>query len=136
MADKIHFQLTTADGSVCDIMASYVLVPMVDGDIGILLNHAALIGALREGVVKYICEGEEHYAAISGGVISVADNELIVLARTAERAETIDIARARASEKRARQRLEAHAENIDLKRAELSLHRAIAREKAYRLMHK
>ncbi len=136
MADKIHFQLATADGSVCDLMAGYVLVPMADGDVGILSGHAAMIGALREGVVKYVCEGQEHYAAISGGVLSVADNELIILARTAEMAESIDIARAQASEKRARQRIEIHAENTDLKRAELSLQRAIAREKAYHMIHK
>lgn len=136
MADKINFQIATADGVVCDAMASYVLVPLTDGDVGIMANHAAMIGALREGVVKYVTEGEEHYAAVSGGVVSVADNELILLARTAEKAETIDLARAQASEKRARARIDSKNSNIDLKRAELSLHRAIAREKAYRLMHK
>lgn len=136
MADKINFQIATADGIVCDAMASYVLLPLTDGDAGIMAGHAAMIGALREGVVKYVTEGEEHYAAVSGGVVSVADNEVILLARTAEKAETIDLARAQASERRARQRIEQHASDTDLQRAELSLHRAIAREKAYTLLHK
>ena len=136
MADKIHFQLATADGVVCDSMASYALIPLSDGDVGVLSDHAPMIGALKEGVVRYVCEGEDHFAAISGGVLSVVDNEVILLARTAERAESIDLARAQASERRARQRIEAHAANTDMKRAELSLQRAIAREKAYTMLHK
>ena len=136
MADKIHFQIATADGVVCDSMASYALIPLSDGDVGVLSDHAPMIGALKEGVVRYVCEGEDHFAAISGGVLSVVDNEVILLARTAERAESMDLARAQASERRARQRIEAHAANTDMKRAELSLQRAIAREKAYTMLHK
>lgn len=136
MADKIHFQIATADGVVCDSMASYALIPLSDGDVGVLSDHAPMIGALKEGVVRYVCEGEDHFAAISGGVLSVVDNEVILLARTAERAESIDLARAQASERRARQRIEAHAANTDMKRAELSLQRAIALEKAYTMLHK
>ena len=136
MADRIHFQIATADGSVCDTMASYALIPLSDGDAGVLADHAPMIGALKEGVVKYVSEGTDHFAAISGGVLSVADNEVILLARTAERAETIDLARAQASERRARQRIERRAADTDMKRAELSLQRAIAREKASTLLHK
>ena len=77
-----------------------------------------------------------HFAAISGGVLSVADNELIILARSAEMAETIDLARAQASEKRARERIESKSAEWDMKRAEVSLHRALARERAYTMLHK
>ncbi len=135
MADRIHFQIATADGVVCDAMSSYALVPLSDGDAGILADHAPMIGALKEGVVKYVCEGEDNYAAVSGGVLSIADNEVILLARTAEMADTIDLARAQAAERRARQRLESRAADTDMKRAELSLQRAIAREKAYIMKH-
>ena len=136
MADKIHFQIATAEGVVCDSMASYALIPLSDGDVGVLADHAPMIGALKEGVVKYVSEGADHFSAISGGLLSVADNEVLLLARTAERAETIDLARAQASERRARQRIESHAADTDMKRAELSLQRAIAREKANTLHHK
>lgn len=136
MADKIHFQIATAGGVVCDEMISYALVPAADGDAGIMAGHAPMIAALKEGIVKYVSEGVEHFAALSGGVLSMADNELILLARTAEKAENIDLARAQASESRARKRIEEKSADIDLKRAELSLHRALAREKAYSMLHK
>ncbi len=136
MANKIHLQITTAGGAVCDEMANYVSVPLVDGEAGILAGHANMIGALNEGVVKYKIDDEMHFAAISGGVLSVADNELIILARSAEMAETIDLARAQASEKRARERIESKSAEWDMKRAEVSLHRALARERAYTMLHK
>ena len=136
MENKIHFQVVTAGGTVFDKMVSYVGVPLVDGEAGILAGHAAMLGSLKEGVVKAVFEDGEEYIAISGGVLSVANNELIMLARTAELAETIDLARAKASEKRARDRIEAKAGDIDMKRAELSLARALAREKAYSLIKK
>lgn len=136
MENKIHFQVVTAGGTVFDKMVSYVGVPLVDGEAGILAGHAAMLGSLKEGVVKAVFENGEEYIAISGGVLSVANNELIMLARTAELAETIDLARAQASEKRARDRIEAKAGDIDMKRAELSLARALAREKAYSLIKK
>ena len=136
MENKIHLQITTAGGAVCDEMANYVSVPMVDGEAGILAGHANMMGALSEGIVKYKIDDKMHFAAISGGVLSVADNELIILARSAEMAETIDLARAQASEKRARERIESKAAEWDMKRAEVSLHRALARERAYTMLHK
>ena len=136
MENKIHFQVTTADGAVCDEMVNFVSAPLVDGEVGILSGHAPMIASLKEGVVKYKINDEEHYAAISGGVLSVADNELIILARSAEKAESIDLARAQASEKRARERIDSKSAEWDMKRAELSLHRALVREKAYSLLKK
>ena len=136
MENKIHFQVTTADGAVCDEMVNFVSAPIVDGEVGILAGHAPMIAALKEGVVKYKIDDKEHYAAISGGVLSVADNELIILARSAEKAESIDLARAQASEKRARERIDSKSAEWDMKRAELSLHRALVREKAYSLLKK
>lgn len=136
MENKIHFQITTAGGAVCDEMANYVSVPLTDGEAGILAGHANMIGALTEGVVKYKIDDEMHFAAISGGVISVADNELIILARSAEKAETIDLARAQAAATRAKERIDSKSAEWDMKRAEMSLHRALAREKAYGMLNK
>ena len=101
MENKIHLQITTAGGAVCDEMVNYVSVPLVDGEAGILAGHANMMGALSEGVVKYKIDDEMRFAAISGGVLSVADNELIILARSAEMAETIDLARAQGAQESA-----------------------------------
>lgn len=131
MEDRIHLQIVTAGGTVLDKMVNYVSLPLTDGDAGILANHATMLASLREGVSKAKYADGEEFIAMSGGVVSVADNEVTVLVRTAELAENIDIARAQASEKRARVRLEDKTHNYDMKRAELSLARSLARQKAY-----
>lgn len=136
MENKIHFQVVTAGGTVFDKMVSYVGVPLADGEAGILAGHAAMLGSLKEGIAKAEYDGETEFIAVSGGVLSVADDEVIMLVRTAELAEDIDIARAEASEKRARERIEDKSHDWDMKRAELSLARALAREKAYSLIKK
>ena len=131
MEDRIHLQVVTAGGTVFDKMVNYVSLPLTDGEVGILANHATMLASLCEGVSKAKYADGEEYIAVSGGVVSVSDNEVIMLVRTAELAENIDIARAKASEKRARVRLEDKTHSCDMKRAELSLARSLARQKAY-----
>ena len=63
-------------------------------------------------------------------------NEVTVLARTAEEAEDIDLARAQAAEKRARERLAAKNADTDASRAEAALHRAVARQHAAHMVKK
>lgn len=136
MESLLHLQIVTNSGSVVDEYAGLVSLPAADGEVGILPKHSPMIAALREGVVKYKVDGEDRYAAVSGGVMSVADDELIVLARSAETAESIDLARAQASERRAKERIASKSSEWDMSRAELSLKRALAREKAYSMRYK
>ena len=136
MENTFHFQVTTADGAIIDEAATYASIPLADGEYGILPNHAPMIAAVKEGVIKFDGDGNDDFAAVSGGILSVCDNEVIVLARSAELAENIDLARAQASERRARERIESKSGNMDMQRAEASLHRALAREKAYSLFNK
>ncbi len=133
MENKIHLQVLTANSTVHDGMVNYVSAPLKDGEAGFLAGHAPLLAALKEGVLtaRFTGEfGEETiYIAVSGGVLDIANNELIVLARTAELAENIDLARAQASERRARQRLASQESRLDHHRAQASLFRALARER-------
>jgi F-type H+-transporting ATPase subunit epsilon len=84
---------------------------------------------LDPGALYYHQGGEESHFACSGGFLQVAENRVIVLADTAERADEIDEARA----EEARRRAEALLRDRDklsrdeLFRAESSLRRAIVR---------
>ena len=70
------------------------------------------------------------------GVVNVVNNTVTVLSRTAEEAENIDLARAEAAEKRARERLAAKNADTDASRAEAALHRAVARQHAAHMVKK
>ena len=136
MEDRIHLQVLTTTHTVYDGDATYVHLPLEGGTVGILRNHAPLLGVVAEGVVTYRNDDKEHYIAVAHGVAHVSDNTVVVLVDAAERAENIDLARAVAAERRARTWLKSHAPEVDTVRAEAALHRALARQAAVRLMKK
>ena len=136
MADKIHLQIVTAGGVVFDRMVHVVNLPLENGSIGVLANHAPLIGAVVDGVVTCASDEGEYVIAVGIGVVNIVNNEVTVLSRTAEEAENIDLARAEAAEKRARERLAAKNADTDASRAEAALHRAVARQHAAHMVKK
>ncbi len=108
---------------------SYIKAPGADGYIGILVNHSALLSALQIGELEIITENKRQYFAISGGFLEVLNNHVSVLAETAEDAENIDVARAKAAKERAAEKIEFKKADTDFDRARLSLIRAINRLK-------
>ena len=137
MRDGIHLEIATAGGSVYDDMVSYVELPFSGGGVGILKDHAPMLGAMEDGVVTARKEdGTEEYVAVNLGVANIVHNEVTLLVRTAERAEDIDLPRAQDAEKRARERLADMDGDWDMNRAQVALHRALARQAAVRMMRK
>ena len=136
MADRIHLQIVTAGGVVFDRMVREINVPLSDGSAGILADHAPMMGAVTDGVVTCAFDGGEEAVAVGRGVMNVLDNEVTILVRAAEIAEDIDLARAEAAERRARERLARKSSEIDASRAEAALHRAIARQHAAHMVKK
>lgn len=135
MKDGIHLEIVTAGGSVYDDMVSYVELPFSGGSVGILKDHAPMLGAIEDGVVTARKEnGATEFIAVNLGVANVVHNEVTLLVRTAERAENIDLPRAEAAEKRARDRLAERSANLDVKRAQIALHRSLTRQAAVLMM--
>lgn len=135
MKDGIHLEIVTAGGSVYDDMVSYVELPFSGGSVGVLKDHAPMLGAIEDGVVTARKEnGTTEFIAVNLGVANVVHNEVTLLVRTAERAENIDLPRAEAAEKRARDRLAERSANLDVKRAQIALHRALTRQAAVLMM--
>ena len=137
MSDRIHIQILTSGGTVFDDAVSELNVPVDGGSIGILADHAPLLGAVTDGVVRCTySDGRTESVAVGIGVLNVVDNEVTLLVRAAEKADDIDLARAEAAEKRARERLAHKTAEIDASRAEAALHRALARQDAARHVKK
>ena len=137
MKDEIHLEIATAGGTVYDDMVSYAELPFSGGSVGVLRDHAPMLGAIEDGVVTARKDsGEESFIAVNLGVASIVHNEVTLLVRTAERAEDIDLPRAEAAEQRARERLGDKGGDWDMKRAQIALHRALARQSAVRMMKK
>jgi len=130
MAGTYLLRIVSPEGVVLDEEVEFAIFPGVDGELGVLPNHAPLIAALDIGVIHYRKDGVTKRAAVSGGFLEVANNKVSVLAETAELAEMIDVERALAARKRAEERLAKRGPDIDVVRAQLALRRALARIKA------
>jgi len=123
-------EIITPEKVVVDEEVEAVVMPASGGYLGILANHAPIVGGLEIGVIKYIQEGKAHWVACNMGVFEMSGNRLRVLADTAERGEDIDVIRAQQARDRALRRLQEKKADLDYLRAELALKRALARLKA------
>jgi len=97
----LHVVIVTADHAIFDGMADKVIAPSVNGQITILPHHIALLARLDPGQMVIGKQDETQDYAIGGGFLEVRDNQITILADTAERGEEIDIARAEAARQRA-----------------------------------
>jgi len=108
--------------------ATSVSLPGTMGGFQVLHGHAPLLSSLNVGRMKLrTTEGTEVFYATSGGFVEVRDNMVTVVVESAERAEEIDVDRARRAADRAHERLKHRSGDINVARAEASLARAVNR---------
>lgn len=98
---SLKLTVVSPEGEVYSGKVDMVLAPGIDGQLGILPNHAPLITQLATGELRVRVGGEEYYFAIHGGFMHVLPDAVTILADLAERAEKIDIERAEAARQRA-----------------------------------
>lgn len=127
MADMSLTVITPERTVIKDLATDAVILPVVDGSMGILPRHAPMVAALRTGILKFRRGNRYEPVAISGGFAEVANDKITILADAAERAGDIDVLRARAAKERAEARLKKRAADVDEARARAALKRAMVR---------
>jgi F-type H+-transporting ATPase subunit epsilon len=80
---EIHCTVITPERKVLDQSAEAVVIPAHDGEIGILVNRAALMCELGVGQLRCTSGGHVQRAFIDGGFAQVHDNNVIVLTSAA-----------------------------------------------------
>ena len=81
----LHVALVVPDRELWSGEASMVIAKTTEGDIGVLTGRAPVFGILAEGSLVEIVNDETRVrAAVSGGFLSVADNEVSILAAQAQ----------------------------------------------------
>ena len=121
----IHIELVTQEAKIFDEPeADIVIVPAVEGEMGVLPNHAPVLTTLSFGeLVVRKGEAEESFA-IYGGVVDVRPDKVVVLADLAESSFALDLEKAQEARERARVILEDGPPGLDNRQAELELRRA------------
>ena len=102
MADNtLKLEVITPEQVALRDESTSVVVPGVDGELGIWPNHAPLLAGLKPGVITYKTASGTQKLVVSGGFIEISNNVISVIAPAAEKASDIDFARAEAAKKRA-----------------------------------
>lgn len=101
----IRCEIVSQDRLVYEGDADMVLIPGIEGEMGILPDHAPLLSTLKMGILRVRTKGEELAFTVSGGVVEVQPDLVTVLADAAENVMEIDVARAEAARKRAEELL-------------------------------
>ena len=130
----IRCEVVTAERTVFEGDVDMVIAPGIEGQLGILPQHAPLITTLSYGELVLRREREEdELIAIGGGFMEVGPGHVTILADSAERAEEIDLERAAAAQKRAEELMaQKQREDIDFIQAEAALRRSMLRLKVAR----
>lgn len=119
--------MVTPEGKKKEDQAEILNVVTTSGAMGILPKHLPLVAVLEISHLNYRNDGKLFEYSISGGVMHVKKDEVLLLLESFEAKDEIDFVRADKSRKRAEERLALKGPDIDVRRAEISLKRALNR---------
>ena len=124
-----QLKIVTPDGLIFDGQAEELIVRTTSGDLGILAGHINCVAPLGMGRATVITDGKRRYAACIGGMVTVVGGIVTLVPTTFEWAESIDAARAEASQARAEKILQKKdASDTEIQLAQARLHRALVRK--------
>ena len=76
----MHLEILTPEKKVFEGDVTITTFPGADGSFQIMEHHAPLISLLKEGVVEYKSKESSKNVTITGGVVEVLNNKIILLA--------------------------------------------------------
>lgn len=126
MENKLRLEIVTPYGLVLSDEVNEITAAGTEGEFGVLPGHVPFVTTLKIGMLTIKKDNKIEYVFVNSGYAEVLPDKVVILADSAEKAEDIDVERARAAMKRAEERLK-QAEKIDFARAMAALERATVR---------
>ncbi|MBI3564304.1 MAG: ATP synthase F1 subunit epsilon [Elusimicrobia bacterium] len=129
MADKhLTLELVTPEKVAWSAPADFVVLPAVQGEMGVLPGHQPFLVQLAPGEVRITDKGQVRRFAVSGGFAEVKDDAIALFAETAEMGEQIDSERAHQALERAKlQTTQPGLDELQLAEMEAAIRRAQVR---------
>jgi F-type H+-transporting ATPase subunit epsilon len=123
---KLKLEIVTPYGLILSEDVDEVTCTGSEGDFGVLPGHVPFFTTLKVGMIIYKKGNATKYVFVNWGYAEVSSERVMILADSAEKAEDIDVERAKAAMKRAEERLR-KIEEFDFARSTASLERAVMR---------
>lgn len=98
---KIHLVVVTRERKIVEIDVDEVVLPGLDGELGILPGHTPLLAMLKIGQLRYRNGNAIERLVLSWGFAEVLPDRVIVMAETARLPQEIDPAAAEAARREA-----------------------------------
>jgi F-type H+-transporting ATPase subunit epsilon len=137
MPATFQLEVATPERLVIREQVTEAEIPAKDGNIGVLPEHAPLLSELGMGALHYTVDGSPRQViAVAGGWVEVLNNQVRVLADTAEKSTEIDVARAEAALRRATELLAGPVGDLDVASTLEAMAKAQARLDAARAAQK
>ncbi len=129
MADKkLTLELVTPEKVAWSAPADFVVLPAIEGEMGVLPGHQPYLARLAAGEVRVTAAGADvKRFAISGGFAEIKDDVVSLFAETAEDAANIDSERARQSLEKAKAVVKPGLDPMQLMQMEAAIRRAQTR---------
>jgi len=129
----LHVDVVSAEESIFEGEAEFVVLPGESGELGIFPQHTPLITRIRPGAVRIKPVGKsEELVFVAGGILEVQPHRVTVLADTAIRGRDLDEAKAEEARKKAEEALANRSADIDYAKAQAELAEAMAQIQAIR----
>ena len=128
MAEKLKVELMTPYRKVLMEEVDTLTATGTMGEFGLLPGHAPYLTSLKIGELSYTKDGVTFHLALNWGYLEVENDEVTILVETAERADEIDMERAKAALGRAEEALKRLGrEDKDFAVHQYALERALIR---------
>lgn len=127
MTNVFKLKLIAPDGVKYEHDASEALLPTPNGQIAILPNHMPLISLLSPGEIILNINGKEEHLVTEGGIVEIANNEVKVLADTAEDVDSLNELKIEEAKKAAETRLAQAKDDVEYTEASTALEKELAR---------
>jgi F-type H+-transporting ATPase subunit epsilon len=133
VADTFRIEIATPERLLASEDAVRAQVPLKNGFIGVLPDHAPLLSELGIGALTYVTPGDHKFSvAIKAGFCEILNNCVRILSDQAERGHEIDEAQAQRDLRQAEQEVLNPAVGIDIASALSAYFHAQARIEAAR----
>ncbi len=116
-------------------MVDSIMVPTVNGMIGVLALHQPLFSALTEGEIKITSASKEYFLAIGSGFMEVTKTGVSILVTSAFHAHELNEAEIKKAQATAKEALAKHISGVELAAAQSLLRRSVLELKVLHRKH-
>jgi len=138
MTATIHIDVVSAEESIYSGEVEFIVVPALQGEVGIYPRHAPLLTTIKAGALrlKISDQLEEQLIFVSGGILEIQPGIVTVLADTAIRGHDLDEAKALEAKRVAEEAMKNKSSEVDYAKAQGELMEAMAQLQAIQQLRK